>query len=152
MTEFLLDIKKQKKECIAAGQHGLSSDELDELKQKYTAILDQGDKEYQAAIEGKKNIKRFREEYCLLIRLRKYMDEHLRFMSDFNAPFGNQAAEQGAHFMKNKTRVAGGFRSSEGAKNHMIIASILATAKKQKKNLYSTIKNSFIGNTLFDNS
>lgn len=152
MTEFLLDIKKQKQECIAAGQHGLSSDELDELKQKYTAILDQGDREYQAAIEGKKNIKRFREEYCLLIRLRKYMDEHLRFMSDFNAPFGNQAAEQGAHFMKNKTRVAGGFRSSEGAKNHMTIASILATAKKQKKNLYSTIKDSFIGNTLFDNS
>lgn len=150
MTEFLLAAKNLKDVCIAFGESTLTPVELAEQGRKYTAILDEGEKEYQAATEGKKNIKRFREERCLLIRLRKYKDEHLRFLSDFNAPFGNNAAEQGAHFMKNKTRVAGGFRSQQGADNHMAIASVIATAKKQKKNLYSMIKDSFKGKPLFD--
>jgi hypothetical protein len=53
-----------------------------------------------------------------------------------------ELAEQGAHFIKNKTRVAGGFRSHQGADDHMAIASVIATAKKQKKNLFSMIKDS----------
>lgn len=150
MTEFLLEAKKLKNERMTSGGSALTPEELAGQELKYTAILDEGDKEYQAAIEGKSNIRRFREERCLLVRLRQYRDEHLRFLSDFNAPFGNQVAEQGAHFMKNKTRVAGGFRSGQGADNHMIIASVIATAKKQKKNLYSMIKNSFNGQPLFD--
>lgn len=150
MTEFLLAAKKLKNERIASGENCLTPEELAQWEQEYIAILDEGDKEYEAAIEGKKNIRRFREEYCLLVRLRKYKDEHLRFLSDFNVPFGNWVAEHGAHFMKNKTRVAGGFRSSQGADNHMTIASVIATAKKQKKNIYSVIKKSFNGEPFFD--
>lgn len=145
MTEFLLDAKKLKNERIASGGNALTPEELDGQGQKYIAILDEGGREYQAAIEGKMNIRRFREERCLLVRLREYKDEHLRFLSDFSAPFGNNAAEQSAHFMKNKTRVAGGFRSGQGVDNHMTIASVLASAKKQKKNLYCMIKDSFSG-------
>lgn len=148
MTEFLLDAKKLKSERITSGGNTLTSEEIDGQERKYMAILDEGDKEYQAAIEGKINIRRFREERCLLVRLREYKNEHLRFLSDFNAPFGNNAAEQSAHFMKNKTRVAGGFRSGQGADNHMTIASVIASAKKQKKNLYSMIKDSFSGKPL----
>jgi len=150
MTEFLLAAKKLKDERIASGENCLTPEELAQWEQEYIAILDEGDKEYEAAIEGKKNIRRFREEYCLLVRLRKYKDEHLRFLSDFNVPFGNWVAEHGAHFMKNKTRVSGGFRSGQGADNHMAIASIIATAKKQKKNIFSVIKKAFNGQPFFD--
>jgi len=150
MTEFLLAAKTLKEERIADGENCLPPEELAEWEQKYIAILDEGDREYQAAIEGKNNIRRFREERCLLIRLRKYKDEHLRFLSSFNAPFGNNAAEHGAHFMKNKTRVAGGFRSGQGADNHMVIASVISTAKKQKRNIYSMIKDCFNGKPVFD--
>ena len=150
MTEFLLSAKALKYELMAAGQNSLKPEELAELKQKYIDILDEGDKEYQAATFGKKNIRRFREEYCLLMRLRKYQDEHLRFLSDFNAPFGNHIAEHGAHFMKNKTRVSGGFRSVRGADEHMAIASVISTGKKQDKNIYLMIKDCFNGKTLFD--
>lgn len=145
MTEFLLDAKKLKSERIAACIKTLTPEEIDRQERRYIAILDEGDKEYQIAIEGKMNIRRFREERCLLVRLREYKNEHLRFLSDFNAPFGNNAAEQSAHFMKSKTRVAGGFRSGQGADNHMTIASVIASEKKQKKNLYSMIKDSFSG-------
>jgi transposase len=150
MTEFLLAAKNLKAERVASGESVLPPAELAEQERKYIAILDEGDKEYQAATEGKKNIQRFREERCLLTRLREYQDEHLRFLSDFNAPFGNNAAEQGAHFMKNKIRVAGGFRSHQGADDHMVIASVIATAKKQKKNLFSMIKDSLKGKSLFN--
>ncbi len=150
MTEFLLAAIKLKDEHISSGRKALTAEELERQERKYIAILDEGCMEYEAAIEGKTNIRQFREERCLLARLREYKNEHLRFLSDFNAPFGNHAAEQGAHFMKNKTRVTGGFRSKQGADNHMKIASVIASVKKQKKNLYSVIKDSFNGKPLFD--
>jgi transposase len=150
MTEFLLNAKKLKTERISSGYNCFTQQELAEQEQNYISILDEGDKEYQAAIKGLKRIKRFNEERCLLARLREYKDEHLRFISDFDSPFGNNCAEQGAHFIKNKTRVAGGFRSEEGADNHMVIASVITSAKKQKKNIISVIKDSFKGNQLFD--
>ena len=132
MKEFLLNAKKHKEELIAFGNNSFTPEELAELEQKYISILDEGDQEYQAAIEGKINISYFNDERCLLARLREYKDEHLCFLSDFNSPFGNNTGEQAAHFMKNKTRVSGGFRSSKGADHHMNIASVISTAKKQK--------------------
>lgn len=150
MTEFLINAKRLKTERIASGYSYFSEQELAELEQNYISILDGGDKEYLDAIEGLSRIKRFNEEKCLLARLRLYKDEHMRFISDFNSPFGNNCAEQSAHFIKNKTRVAGGFRSEEGADNHMVIASVITSAKKQKMNVLSAIKDSFKGNQLFD--
>ena len=144
MTEFLVEANNRKKESIASGKYSFSPEELALLEDRYVALLDKGDRDYQAAIEGKKNIRRFNEERLLLKRLREFKDEHLRFLSDFNAPFGNHAAEQGAHFIKNKTRVSGGFRSNRGADLHMNIASVIATAKKQKKNPFTVIKNAFL--------
>jgi|SRR5665647_54381 len=152
MTYFLLNSKKRKEELIACGKDSFPQEELAEIERKYISILNEGVKEYQAAIEGKINISRFNDERRLLARLREYKDEHLRFLSDFNAPFGNFAAEQGAHFMKNKTHVSGGFRSAQGADHHMKIASVIASAKKQKINPYTAIKNTFDGLLVFNNT
>ena len=152
MTDFLISSKKRKEELIASGKYSFPEEELAELEERYISILNKGDKEYQAAIEGKKNIKRFDDERRLLARLREYKDEHLRFLSNFLAPFGNHAAEQGAHFIKGKIKVYGGFRSAQGAGHHMKIASVIASAKKQRINPYSAIKNAFDGLSVFDNS
>ena len=149
MVEFLLYAKAFKAERIAAGVIDLLPEEYTVLEQRYLTILDKGDTEYQAAIYGIKNIKRFREEFCLLKRLREYKDEHLRFVSNFKAPFGNNAAEQSVHVMKRKVRVAGGFRSEQGSENHLVIASVIATAKKQKRNVFKLIRDAFAGVPLF---
>ncbi len=152
MTDFLLNSKKLKEEYVTSSKDSFSQEQFVALEQEYLSILDDGDREYQVAIDGKKNISRFTDERRLLARLREYKDEHLRFLSNFNAPFGNNAAEQDAHFMKNKTRVSGGFRSEEGADNHMIIASVISSAKKQKLNPYTVIKNTFDGLHPFDST
>ena len=143
----MLNAKALKQERIAAGKNCLTPEELSELEQRYISILDRGDAEYKAAIDGKKNIRRFREEFCLLRRLREYKDEHLRFISNFNVPFGNNCSEQSVHSMKRKLRTAGCFRSDQGAKNHMAIASVVVTAKKQKKNIFNIFKDTFEGNS-----
>jgi len=147
MAEVLLNAKALKQERIAAGKNCLTPEELSKLEQRYISILDRGDAEYKAAIDGKKNIRRFREEFCLLRRLREYKDEHLRFISNFNVPFGNNCSEQSVHSMKRKLRTAGCFRSDQGAKNHMAIASVVVTAKKQKKNIFNIFKDTFEGNS-----
>lgn len=152
MTEFLLAAKRLKEERIAAGDSSLSSEELVEQEKRYIVILDKGDAEYEAAIEGKKHIRFFREEHCLLKRLRLYKNEHLRFLTEFNAPFGNNAAELCAHIVKRKIKTAGCFRSDQGADNHMVIASVIATAKKQKKNIFKIIKDTFEGKSSFQSS
>ncbi len=149
IKDFLLSAKKQKEESIASGHDSFTPEEFAELEQKYLSILDKGDQEYHHATEGKTNIEYFKDERRLLARLREYKDEHLCFLSKFQAPFGNNTGEQAAHFLKNKTRVSGGFRSSQGADHHMKIASVIATAKKRKLNPYSVIKDSFNGLPIF---
>ena len=152
MIEFLLSAKRLKEDRIASGENRLTSEELAGQEKRYIEILDKGVAEYEAAIEGKKHIQFFREEYRLLRRLRQYKDEHLRFLSDFKAPFGNNIAEQSAHFMKRKIKTAGCFRSVQGADSHMVIASAIATAKKQKKNIFKMIKDIFEGNSSFQSA
>ncbi len=152
MTEFLLAAKRLKEEHIGAGKNGLLPEELVEQEKRYIAILEKGDAEYEAAIEGKTHIRFFRDERCLLKRLRLYKNEHLKFLTDFNAPFGNFAAEQSACFVKRKIKTAGCFRSDQGADNHMAIASAIATAKKQKKNIYNVIKETFEGESSFQSA
>lgn len=89
IQEFLLSAKKQKEEHIASDRNSFTPEELAGLEQKYLSILDEGDREYREATRGKKSIERFNDERLLLARLREYKDEHLCFLSDFNAPFGN---------------------------------------------------------------
>jgi transposase len=140
MAVFLIQSNRQKQEMIAAGKTCLMDQEYAAFEQEYLNILDKGDAQYTAATENLKNIKRFQEERCLLKRLRSYRAEHLRFLSNFACPFGNNDTERAVHKIKNKTRVSGGFRSDGGADNHMVIASVLMTARLQGKNVLETIR------------
>lgn len=149
MSEFLRKANERKKELIADEVTAMAPEEFTTFSQTFTDILERGHSEYQAAIEGKQNIRHYREEICLLKRLGEYKAEHLRFLSDFECSFGNDAGERGAHYIKNKLRVAGGFRSDDGVKNHMVIASVLDTARKHKMNLHRVIRNAFTGVPIF---
>jgi transposase len=149
MSDFLKGANRRKHDRAASNLGAFTPGELSALREEYLAILTEGDAEYQAAVAGLKNIRRFNDERCLLARLRKYADEHLRFLSDFAVPFGNHLAEQGAGFVKTKQRVSGGFRSESGADSHMAIASVAATARKQGVSVYAAFGDAFRGIPLF---
>ena len=145
MSKFLTDTNKMKKARIAAGDRQVGGEEAAGIEKRYLEILDQGDAEYEAAIAGKKSVAYYNDERLLLKRLREYKDEHLLFIMDFDAPFGNNNAEQGAKFLKSKLRCAGCFRSEKGADDYARAASLIATLRKQNINVFETIKGLFEG-------
>lgn len=145
MSEFLRLTLHQKKERLAAGIPSFSEDELQEIRVRYLEILKDGQSEYDAAVAGKKNIKYYDEERCLLKRLLEYADQHLLFVNDFDVPFDNNNAEHGARFMKSKLKSAGCFRSEQGADDYARVASLIATLRKQNQNIFSTIRDIFNG-------
>jgi transposase len=149
MSDFLRDANRRKRARVDAGLGCFTPEELEAFREGYLALLAKGDAEYEAAVAGLKNRRRFNDERCLLARLRKHADEHLRFLSDFDVPFGNHLAEQGAGFIKSKQRVSGGFRADSGADVHMAIASVAASARKQGMSVYEAFSNAFRDIPLF---
>lgn len=145
LVEFFRDANKIKKHYLSGGINSIDEDELARLFVRYDEILENGNSQYAAAIENKKNISYFNDERLLLIRLKKYKQEHLRFLTNFEVPFDNNGSERCARFFKCKLKVAGCFRSEEGAKNYAKIASLISTMKKQGANVYLTINDIFNG-------
>lgn len=87
----------------------------------------------------------YNSERCLKDRLRKYVDDHLRFLTDFRIDFTNNLAERGLRKIKTKLKIAGGFRKLANAKAYCASISIIDTCKKQNVNIFETIKNIFMG-------
>ena len=145
MADLLKEANDRKKELVDAKHESMDNNELDAFRSRYNDILARGGKEYEAAIEGKKNITYYTEERRLLVRLGDFIDEHLRFLSDFSVPFSNNVAEQGARYIKGKKKVSGGFRSDGGTDNYATIASVAATLRKHGKSVFLAFRDAFRG-------
>ena len=78
-------------------------------------------------------------------RLREYVEDHLRFLTDFRIDFTNNLAERGLRKIKTKLKIAGGFRNLKNSKYYCSAISIIDTCKKQNMNIGETIKNIFMG-------
>lgn len=135
LRSFFFDADKRKKELMDKGEY-FSDQEIKDYFARFLEILDMGDAEYQQAIEGKQRIVRYNEEKCLLKRLRKYVNEHLKFITVPEVPRGNTGAERGAKEAKRKVRVSGGFRSDKGADNYARITSVVSTMHKHKMDVF----------------
>lgn len=85
--------------------------------------------------------KKRRAGHNLLIRLRDYKDDALRFLSDPDVPFTNNQAEQDVRMMKVKQKISGGFRGLAGAQTFATIRTFLSTMRKQGINLFAAILN-----------
>ncbi len=145
LAEFLRAANKLKKNYLAMGRHSMDENKLNSLFAHYDEILEAGRAQYAAATENKKNISYYNDERLLLLRLGEYKQEHLRFLTNFDVPFDNNGPERDARFLKGKVKVAGCFRSEEGAKSYVKIASLISTLRKQNADLYVTINDIFNG-------
>lgn len=145
LAGLLRDANKLKKRYVTMGRNAIDETELTGIFTRYDEILEAGKAQYAAATENKKNISYFNDERLLLKRLREYKEEHLRFLTNFDVPFDNNGSERDVRFLKGKLKVAGCFRSEEGAKNYAKIASLISTLKKQGANVYVAINDLFNG-------
>ena len=149
MAELLLEIKA----AVAATPTPalrLPSPEREAFAKRYDEVVQadfEANRESAAAGEVKK---RGRPKHSppvnLLIRLRDFKEEVLRFMSDFRVPFDNNQGERDIRMVKVKQKVSGGFRTLEGAKRFGRIRGYISTARKHAKNVFEAIRDAFEGN------
>jgi len=82
-----------------------------------------------------------RTGHNLLIRLRDYKADVLRFLYDPAVPFTNNRAEQDLRMVKLKQKISGGFRTFQGAQTFATIRGFISSARKQNLNILAALQN-----------
>lgn len=83
----------------------------------------------------------------LLVRLKKHQSAVLAFAFHEDVPFTNNQAERDLRPAKTKQKVAGSFRTFDGAKIYARIFGFISTSRKHQFSVFNELKNAFIGDT-----
>src|SRR5512138_3825001 len=87
-----------------------------------------------------------RRHRALARRIRRRLDDYLRFATDLAVPFDNNAAERDIRMAKIKQKVSGGMRTLTGAQDFAAIRSYLATAAKHGRHPFDVLTELTSGN------
>lgn len=129
LRELLLEING----AIEKSETPLSSRRREAFVRRYRAILHEADNE--CPEPDKKDphqrgrLKRSKSRN-LLLRLRDYEADVLRFLFDPRVPFTNNQGERDIRMSKVQQKISGCFRSMEGAYTFCLIRSYLSTCRK----------------------
>jgi len=144
MSAFLLATNTLVEQAVEQGKAALPKDVLERITQGYDEIVAAGLGFHQQQTPlvrkpGARGKPPRRIGHNLLIRLRDFKSDVLRFAADFTVPFTNNQAERDIRMMKVKMKISGGFRTMEGARTFAILRSVLSTARKQAKNILEAL-------------
>ena len=142
---YLLGLRDKVDELKLKEKTAFTEVEYEQSKKEYLEKLDSWDKEHLEKADKNKT-EYYKGEKNLKTRLREYVDDHLRFLTDFRIDFTNNLAERGLRIIKGKLKVSGCFRSLESAKHYCDALSIIGTSKKQNVNVGFAIESIFKGN------
>lgn len=145
MKELLFRINNSKKIALQCGMKKMSKYKLEEYRNEYENILEK------ASIENKEISSKYYQQKAdkLKNRLIKYEHNHLLFINNFDVDFDNNSMERDLRMIRNKTKIAGCFRSIEGAKCFANMMSIIKTSIKRKINPIMSISKIFNNEILF---
>lgn len=150
MRELLLEIHDSREQSIIKGETCFQPSILEAYLLRYDRIVTEG--LARNPVAKKPSWKRGRvakgKTVCLLERLRDYKGDILLFATDWKVPFTNNEAERTIRFTKVKQKVAGCFRTREGADDYMLIMSFLSTARKQGVAWFEAVRQALSGNAL----
>lgn len=144
MSRLLVKAAHTVNNAVRSGQSVLAERLRRRFEALYDAIIKEGFAFHEAQPRlGRKPKARGRAPkrpgHNLLVRLRTYRSDVLRFMSDFAVPFTNNLAEQDIRMMKVRMKISGCFRTSSGAAIFATLRSVLSTARKQGWNPLQTL-------------
>ena len=129
------------------GRTRLDTCYLDYYSLKYDEIIGIARKENPPPLQSE--IKRGRKKkgkvLALIERLAQLKDSMLLFARNFEVPFTNNAAERTIRNLKSKSKVAGNFRSDDGARWYLKIRSYMDSARKHGVNAFEAVKLAFAG-------
>ena len=142
--DYLLELRDTVDKKKLEGKKCFTVEEYQKAKVEYLQKLGDWDKEHLEKADKDKQ-QYYDGERCLKTRLREFVDDHLRFLTDFRIDFTNNLAERGLRKIKTKLKIAGSFRNLKNSKYYCSAISIIDTCKKQNMNIGETIKNIFMG-------
>lgn len=134
---LLVRMKKVKEKLIGKGRATASSYYKRVFRKAWDLLLEAG--KLQNPIQEENGRKKKSRARRLLDRLDEHAEEFLLFFHDFRVPFDNNQAERDVRQMKVKIKIAGCFRTFEGAKEYAKINSVISTIKKHGLNVYESI-------------
>ena len=149
LKDLLVVIKQRVEQEQAAGAKRLDGATVQEFEDRYQRVLDAGLGANPPPAEGRLPGKRGRQKQSkaknLLDRLSLYRQEVLAFMYDFRVPFDNNLAERDIRMVKVQQKIAGCFRTEDGATAFCRIRSYLSTARKQGQRVLHALDQVFAG-------
>jgi len=140
----LLDANEAVREAKAQGASALAPATIAAFEDRYWAAVREGLALHRSLpafdpSPSSNKRKKQRPAHNLLIRFKTFMKETLRFLTDFTVPFSNNLAEQDLRMMKVKTKISGGFRTSQGAADFASLRSVISSARKQGLNILAAL-------------
>ena len=150
MKDLLVEIKAQVEQARALGKAVLPRATRQQYEERYQQLVEQGIAANPPLPRKKGTRGRLRGDDVrnLLHRLRAYQALILRFMHQFIVPFDNNLAEQDIRMMKIQQKIAGCFRTPEGATIFCRLRSYLSTLRKQGVHLLTALHHVFLGSPL----
>ncbi len=127
----------------------LSAEQVAAFRQRFDALVTEGLalNPPNPAREGRRGPVKQSTATNLLLRLRRYTDDVLRFLTNPTVPFDNNLAERAIRMPKLKQKISGCFRSPQGADDFCTIRSYMATLRKQCLPLFESLVKAFLGQT-----
>jgi transposase len=126
MADLLITANKQATAARAAGQAGLSDEQLAQIRSWYRGAVAKGlaDNQNRRSKTGKDGLR-------LARRFRDHQDMILRFTTDLAVGFTSNEAERGVRPVKVQQRTSGGcWRTLQGLADFAVVQSYLSTATK----------------------
>jgi transposase len=148
LRRVLLDAKDAVADAKAAGKTALEPAQLAGLQARYDGQIKIGLDAWPVRPPepgGRKGPAKQHEATNLLLRLRDYKDQVLRFLTDWRVPFDNNLAERMVRPVKVKLKVIGGFRAVGGSEAFCVIRSVWETCKLNGLNPFDTLRLAFGG-------
>lgn len=142
LIAILLEANEAVLRAKAQGAKRLAPEMLAALRSRYQGHVAQG----QQANPRDPGSRARSDAFNLLARLGGYIDDVLRFTTDFAVAFSNNQAERDIRMVKLQQKISGGWRTQEGAQAFMTVRSYLATARKHGINLLDALRQAFEGN------
>lgn len=141
MTTLLSGMNKARKALINEGARHFQEEAVCTYEKSYQELLERGRE------ENKKTEYKYakKDELALINRMEKYSHNHLLFLHDFEVPFENNISERDLRKVKNRQKMAGGFRKDSGHEMYCAILTIVETLKRRKMEIFENIKILFTG-------
>ena len=146
LTDLLLEMKKTKERLICEGQYEAPEPVWQKYSHKYDEILGDAQEEnlLPEKVAKKKGRPKRGEVGSLVDRLVLRKHQWLLFFTDWSVPFSNNQAERDFRLFKVKQKVAGCFRTKEGADDFARITSFVSTARKRGISPFFAIKDALL--------